>query len=160
MKTQNNYIDQPVHFDLFARGYNAFGQNPLSFMGAGKNLKNQTMFEAGVPSNFIQDGDTIVRLNVVDGYMQSDGFVSGETGWRIDSDGNVEFSSGYFRGDISAATGTFGGTVGFNNVTSGTNENELNIGTGNVKIDGANKRIIINDGSDDRVLIGYQADGF
>ena len=30
----------------------------------------------------------------------------------------------------------------------------------NVKIDGANKRIIINDGTDDRILIGWQEGGF
>ena len=30
----------------------------------------------------------------------------------------------------------------------------------NVKIDGTNKRIIINDGTNDRILIGYQSGGF
>lgn len=37
---------------------------------------------------------------------------------------------------------------------------DVQVGTGNVKIDGANKRIIINDGSNDRILIGYQSGGF
>ena len=36
----------------------------------------------------------------------------------------------------------------------------IDVGNGNVKIDGENKRIIINDGSDDRILIGYQSGGF
>ena len=30
----------------------------------------------------------------------------------------------------------------------------------NVKIDGTNKKITINDGSNDRILIGYQSGGF
>lgn len=46
---------------------------------------------------------------------------------------------------------------------AGTSQNltgDIEIGTGNVKIDGANKRIIINDGTNDRILIGYQSSGF
>jgi hypothetical protein len=45
------------------------------------------------------------------GYWQSDGFVSGSTGWRIDALGNCEFASGKFRGDITGATGTFSGAI-------------------------------------------------
>ena len=37
---------------------------------------------------------------------------------------------------------------------------DIQVGTGNVKVDGANKRIIINDGTNDRILIGYQSGGF
>lgn len=36
----------------------------------------------------------------------------------------------------------------------------LHLGASNVKIDGVNKRIIINDGTNDRVIIGYQSNGF
>jgi len=36
----------------------------------------------------------------------------------------------------------------------------INVGESNVKIDGANKRILINDGTDDRILIGFQQNGF
>jgi hypothetical protein len=101
-------IDSPVHVDLFAKGYDQFGQSPLTFQNEEINKKAQTMYEADVPSNFIQDGDTIVRLNMIDGYLQSDGFISGSEGWRIDSDGNVEFNNGLFRGTLSAASGTLG----------------------------------------------------
>jgi len=37
---------------------------------------------------------------------------------------------------------------------------DINLNDANIKIDGANKRILINDGSDDRILIGYQSGGF
>ena len=84
--------DELQHMDLFQRGYDAFGQSPLKYIGAEINIKAKTMYEAGLPSNFIQSGDMISTLDV---------------------------------------------------------------GNGNVKIDGENKRIIINDGVNDRVLIGY-----
>jgi len=37
---------------------------------------------------------------------------------------------------------------------------DIQVGESNIKIDGANKRIIINDGTNDRILIGYQSGGF
>jgi hypothetical protein len=104
-------IDIPQKKTLEEIGLDQFGQSPLSFVGSQINLKKQTMYEAGVPSNFIQDGDVIRRLNLIDGWLQSEGFVTGTTGWRIDSDGNAEFEGGYFRGDITGATGDFTGTV-------------------------------------------------
>lgn len=36
----------------------------------------------------------------------------------------------------------------------------IEVGAANVKIDGANKRILINDGTNDRILIGFQSGGF
>lgn len=104
------YLDFPQQKTLADIGLDQFCQSPLRFSGSELNLKAQTMFEAGVPSNFIQDGDTIVRLNLVDGYLQSPDFVAGASGWRISKDA-IESGSGIFRGDISAATGTFTGSV-------------------------------------------------
>lgn len=66
------------------------------------------------------DGSKIESLTVnklragtlnVDAYLQSTGYVAGSTGWRINGDGSVEFDSGYFRGDITGATGTFSGSI-------------------------------------------------
>ena len=37
---------------------------------------------------------------------------------------------------------------------------EVIVGNNSVIIDGLNRRIIVNDGTDDRVLIGFQEDGF
>ena len=36
----------------------------------------------------------------------------------------------------------------------------ININNNRIKLDGNNGRIIINDGTNDRVLIGFQEDGF
>jgi len=61
-------------------------------------------------------------------------------------------SAGTFdiRGSLTASDISTGGTVSV----------AMNLGETNVKLDGANKRIIINDGTDDRILIGYQSGGF
>lgn len=61
-------------------------------------------------------------------------------------------------GNLYAASATFGQYIpkASNSTLSGV----ISVGNGNVKIDGVNKRIIINDGTNDRVLLGYQASGF
>lgn len=92
--------------DLFAKGYDAWGQSQINFSGSEVNKKSQLLLESGVPSNFIQDGETIVRLDIVDGYLQSANFVTGVSGWRIDAEGNVEFADGTFRGKIEIMEGT------------------------------------------------------
>jgi len=46
------------------------------------------------------------------------------------------------------------------NVRAGTNAAALAVGDGKVLLDGSNKRIIINDGTNDRVLIGYLSGKF
>lgn len=102
------FVDIPQRRTLEDAGLDNFGQSPLKFVGSEVNKKAQTMYEAAVPSNFIQNGDFIQRLNVIDGWLQSANFETGVAGWRIDSDGNVEFQSGLFRGDITASSGTFG----------------------------------------------------
>ena len=104
------FIDIPQQKTLADIGLDSFSQSPLQFSGGEINAKIPSMFEAGIPSNFIQDGDTIVRLNLVDGYLQSPDFVTGISGWRIDKD-TMEIKDGIFRGQLIAATGTFNGKV-------------------------------------------------
>lgn len=45
------------------------------------------------------------------GSIQSDNYSTGSAGWKIDSNGNVEFNNGTFRGDIYATNGTFSGKL-------------------------------------------------
>lgn len=54
------------------------------------------------------------------------------------------------RGTLHAADISVGGTI----------EVAMNLGVSNVKLDGANKRVVINDGTNDRILIGYDSGGF
>jgi hypothetical protein len=124
------FLDFPVRKTLADIGLDAFAQSPLQFSGGEVNQKSQSYFDSGVPSNFIQDGDTIVRLNVIEGWLQSNGFITGEKGWRIDSDGNVEFENGTFRGNISGASGTFG-------------KLEINVTTGAITLKDSSNNIVI-----------------
>jgi len=52
------------------------------------------------------------------------------------------------------------GTLTANKISAGTITVAMELGTGNIILDGANKQILINDGTNDRVLIGYQSGGF
>lgn len=72
--------------------------------------------------------------------------------------------------DGDSGDATFLGTVAANSViacdvsasriTAGTIAAAANLGNSSVILDGANKRIIVNDGTNDRVLIGYLAGKF
>lgn len=54
---------------------------------------------------------TLATADGVDSYIQSQGFSTGTQGFRINSDGNVEFNNGNFRGDITGASGNFSGNL-------------------------------------------------
>ena len=99
----------------------------------------QSTIEKTVSSN-LTSGELTGNLKMIDGFMQSGNFVTGSAGWKIYKDGNIEANDGNFRGDISAATGTFTGS--------------LYVGDTKVHIDGENKRILVNDSTNDRILIG------
>lgn len=55
------------------------------------------------------------------GTLQSPNFVTGSngSGWKLDSNGNLECNDGNFRGDITGASGTFSGTVTVNEINIG-----------------------------------------
>jgi len=104
------YNQQISIFDL---GFDKFLSRELSPLG-----NNDMLMPSYLGSDFyetspgqIGSGELGQNISLVDGYLQSSNFVTGSAGWRIDSDGNVEFESGYFRGDISGATGTFTGGI-------------------------------------------------
>jgi len=68
---------------------------------------------------------------------------------------NYSTASSGSRGDITRLKSDYivGGTIG--------SEGVIKLGKqGLLKIDAKNKRIIINDGANDRVLIGFDANGF
>jgi hypothetical protein len=81
--------------------------------------------------------------------------------------GAAEFADAPFsvdyQGNMIATSATFSQYVtktGTGQVLSGSVDVGAASGTAGVFIDGANKRIIINDGTNDRILIGYQSGGF
>lgn len=96
-----NYIDIEPNKTFNEIGINQFGQSPFNFSGASVNNKTQSAFASGISSTFLQSGDLIQQLNMVDGFMQSNDFVTGVSGWRIDGDGNIEVNNGTFRGTVT-----------------------------------------------------------
>lgn len=80
-------------------------------------VQSVNSFTNGISSQVIQSGDVSYNATMVDGYMQSSDFVTAVSGWQIRPDG-VEFGSGYFRGDITGASGAFSGTVSIGSGTT------------------------------------------
>ena len=105
--------------------------------GSPSTSTNQTTPIATVESNIATiAGGSLLKS----GYFQSSNFVHGSSGWRIDSNGNVEFGDGYFRGDITGATGTFTGTVNINalNIPDSTTDNSFHVDSTGLAWWGAN----------------------
>lgn len=72
----------------------------------------------GLTSSFILSN--IGTGNITNAYIgniiQSDNYVPGVSGWRVNKDGSVEFGAGVFRGTLQGADGTFSGTLTANAV--------------------------------------------
>lgn len=108
------------------------------------------------------------------GAIQIGTYSSGVTGdIRISPNGIVARNKDNvttFALDGDDGSATFLGTVAANSViscdvsasriTAGTIAAAANLGNSSVVLDGANKRIIVNDGTNDRVLIGYLSGKF
>ena len=52
--------------------------------------------------------DAAITNAKIGGYIQSNDYSAGISGWNINKDGDVEFNTGIFRGELVAATGSFG----------------------------------------------------
>jgi hypothetical protein len=68
----------------------------------------------GVVNNVTPQGGVILPTSslvngIVSGYVKSDNYVAGSTGWSIKGDGSAEFNNVTVRGFISATSGTVGG---------------------------------------------------
>lgn len=79
-------------------------------------------------------------------YIQSTGYVSGVSGWRISGNAALEMNSGTFRGALAAATGTFAGS--------------LTAASGSFSSSASGKRITLNEsGSNEGRFYGDRGDG-
>ena len=103
-----------------------------------------------------------IGIVVTKGGLRSYNFVSESQGWQITADGEFEASSGKFRGAITASTIDIGGadSASFHvdsdgNMWAGADT----YAAAPFKISNAGT-MIINDGTNDRILIGYQNGGF
>lgn len=85
------------------------------------DAKIDTLTAGKITAGTISGQEIIVGTNTSDSaVIKSSNYSTGSAGWKIDSDGTVEFESGTFRGNLDGAGGTFSGTISANQVTGGT----------------------------------------
>ena len=108
-------------------------------IGGLSDLRSIAALQVGVGSRAVKSDESGLWLG-------ANKFV--DAPFSVDMQGNLVASSATFSAYISKA-GTSQALTG-----------DFNLNDANVKIDGANKRILINDGTNDRILIGYQSGGF
>lgn len=89
-------------------------------IGANTTAMDSGGMDINSTPNMNQDSITPDMTNIAEapngtvmrgGQMQSPNYATGVSGWIIRADGSVEFGNGYFRGDITGASGTFSGTI-------------------------------------------------
>ncbi len=61
---------------------------------------------------------------------------------------------------LNGVTGQITVGSGANQIIINGPSSRIEVGTTNLKLEGANRRVLINDGTDDRILMGYQSGGF
>ena len=75
----------------------------------GDTNKGQTIIEGGKIRTALIEVEKLLAQSITiksGGSLQSEDYKAGSAGWKIASDGNVEFSNGAFRGTIYATSGT------------------------------------------------------
>jgi hypothetical protein len=85
-------------------------------------------------AKFGRDEAYIGNILITKNSLQSRNYVAGSTGFKIEDDGDVEFSDGTFRGILSAVTGNIGGwTIDSSSIyatTTGTLKTSATVGVG------------------------------
>lgn len=102
-QVKNGQVVTQIAFaaDEFIIFNNANGQLVTPFA-----IKNNQVF---LGPTYIEDGSiTNAKIGNV---IQANGYKAGESGWKIDKEGDAEFNNAVFRGRIDGADGYFSGTV-------------------------------------------------
>jgi len=94
----------------------------------------------------VGEGTKVMRMDQSGMWLGAATFAAAP--FSVDMQGNVTATSATFSAYLSKA-GTSQSLTG-----------DFNLNDGNVKVDGANKRFLINDGTNDRVLLGYLSGKF
>jgi len=101
-------IDGGTAGDTSASTYDG-GDSPATIVTENYNDNSGEKDVSGITSDAIIIESPVYFKEGIVGTMESLDFSSGLSGWQIDEDGNVEFNTGTFRGDLEAAGGTFSG---------------------------------------------------
>jgi len=89
----------------------------------------------GVVNNTTPQGGVILPTSslvngIVSGYVKSDNYVTGSTGWSIKGDGSAEFSNVTVRGYVAATSGTIGGfTINTTSLSAGSTTSRITLDT-------------------------------
>ena len=97
--------------DLSATQINVAAENVVI---TGDTNKGQTIISGGYLRAELIEAEKILakRLTIRNGgSLQSENYKADKAGWRISSDGSVEFTDGKFRGKIDATTGTLNNVI-------------------------------------------------
>lgn len=74
-----------------------------------------------IAAGVVTANNLVSDISLINNVIRSQNYVAGSAGWKIANTGTVEFSSGTFRGTISASAGTIGGwTIDTNKISAGT----------------------------------------
>lgn len=115
--------------NIYDLGFNSFLNKPSLFTVI--PTAAQSNFSGGVSATVIQSGQTTANLSMIAGYIQSDNFISGIQGWRINAAGDIEANDAIFRGEIYASSGTIGGfTIGATKLYGGIIQTGATVGEG------------------------------
>jgi hypothetical protein len=123
----------------FSHQYDLYGNVVTSFGASADETSTEVESNLGVTSPTsllsVSTVDVVdpatIQSGKVGGILESSNFIHNSSGWQIKPDGTAEFGSGYFRGDITGATGTFSGTVnvGSLNIPNTTEPNSFHTDT-------------------------------
>ena len=86
---------------------------------ATKAAAGQTIIDGGYLRTELIEAEKILAKQLAirnGGSLQSENYKADEAGWKISSDGSVEFTDGKFRGEINATSGRFDGYLYTNGI--------------------------------------------
>lgn len=130
-------------------GYDSLGTKRLVTTRRPSVQEVRSSFQFGsltASSAFIGSGDKVFKADKEGIYLGNAKFA--DAPFSVDMVGNMVANS--------AVMGSYIAKAGTNQTLSG----NFSVGSGNVLVDGVNKRITINDGADDILLLGYDPGGF
>ena len=146
-----------LQFGRFVEGKN--GDVRISQTGIlGRDINGDTTFSIDATTGDATFKGTVAAGSIVTGYIA--------VGGSLDDIGAGGVTATYIGPEAVTTPKIKAGAVTAAKITVTTLEavsdsmGEVNVGDAKVKIDGPNKRIIINDGTNDRILLGFQASGF
>ena len=94
-------LNQSLYRDLAQVNSSLPGVESLDFLN---QLESNANVKVETASETIISGEIAGNLVMIDGFIRSKNFITGSSGWTINTDGTVEFNDGVFRGSLLATS--------------------------------------------------------